>query len=168
MTPRTRTRLLRLLAALVLLPVLVIAAGQLGAFGGKPPADLGVTNGRLKPPSATPNSVTSQADLWPDAPLRDYARIAPLPMAGDARASIARIAAVVEDLPGAEVVERRDDYLYARFTTAMLRFVDDVEFWVDPAAGVVQVRSASRVGRKDFGVNRARIEQIRQRLAVSG
>ena len=148
--------------------VVVLIAARLGVFSGRPPTELGVRDGRLKPPSRTPNSVTSQADLWPDAPLRDDARIAPLPMAGDARASIARIAAVVEDLPGAEVVEQRDDYLYARFTTAMLRFVDDVEFWVDPVAGVVQVRSASRVGRKDFGVNRARIEQIRQRLAAAG
>ena len=49
----------------------------------------------------------------------------------------------------------------------MMRFVDDVEFWVDPAAGVVQVRSASRVGRKDFGVNRARIENVRARLAAA-
>ena len=153
---------------LALAVVVVLIAARLGAFAGRAPTELGLRDGRLKPPARTPNSVSSQADLWPDAPLRDYARIAPLPMAGDARASIARIAAVVEDLPGAEVVEQRDDYLYARFTTAMLRFVDDVEFWVDPAAGVVQVRSASRVGRKDFGVNRARIEQIRQRLAAAG
>ena len=153
---------------LALAVVVVLIAARLGAFAGRAPTELGLRDGRLKPPARTPNSVSSQADLWPDAPMRDYARIAPLPMAGDARASIARIAAVVEDLPGAEVVEQRDDYLYARFTTAMLRFVDDVEFWVDPAAGVVQVRSASRVGRKDFGVNRARIEQIRQRLAAAG
>ena len=148
--------------------VVVLVAARLGAFAGQAPSGFGVRDGRLKPPARTPNSVSSQADLWPDAAQRDYARIEPLPLAGDAKASIARIAAVVEDLPGAEVVERRDDYLYARFTTAMLRFVDDVEFWVDPAAGVVQVRSASRVGRKDFGVNRARIEQIRQRLAAAG
>ena len=45
-------------------------------------------------------------------------------------------------------------------------FVDDVEFWADPAAGVIQLRSASRLGRKDFGVNRARIEDIRTRLAA--
>jgi uncharacterized protein (DUF1499 family) len=153
---------------LALAVVVVLIAARLGAFAGRAPTELGVRDGRLKPPARTPNSVTSQADLWPEAPLRDYARIEPLPMAGDARASIARIAAVVDDLPGAELVEQRDDYLYARFTTAMLRFVDDVEFWVDPAAGEVQVRSASRVGRKDFGVNRARIEQIRQRLAAAG
>ena len=79
MTPRVRTWLLRLLAALVLLPVLVIAAGQLGAFGGTTPTDLGMKNGRLKAPSATPNSVTSQAALWPGHPMQQVAMIAPLP-----------------------------------------------------------------------------------------
>jgi uncharacterized protein (DUF1499 family) len=154
---------------LALAVVAVLLAARLGAFAGRMPADLGVRDGRLKPPSRTENSVSSQADLWPDAPQKAYARIAPLPLpGGDAKAAIARIAAVVEDLPGAHVVERRDDYLYAQFTTALMRYVDDVEFWVDPAAGVVQVRSASRLGSKDFGVNRARIESIRARLAAAG
>jgi uncharacterized protein (DUF1499 family) len=80
---------------------------------------------------------------------------------------IAKIAAIVEDLPGARIVEQRDDYLYAQFTTPLMRFVDDVEFWFDPAANVVQVRSASRVGRRDFGVNRERIDSIRERLRAS-
>jgi len=61
-------------------------------------------------------------------------------------------------------VEQRDDYLYARFETQLLRFVDDAEFWYDPAAQAIQVRSASRLGRKDFGVNRARVEAIRDKL----
>lgn len=147
--------------------VAVLLAARLGAFAGRPPSDLGLRDGRLKAPSNTPNSVSSQADLWPDARQKEYARIAPLPLQGDGKATIAKIAGVVEALPGARIVEQRDDYLYAQFTTAMLRFVDDVEFWVDPAAGVVQVRSASRVGRKDFGVNRARIEAIRERLAAA-
>jgi uncharacterized protein (DUF1499 family) len=151
------------------LAVLVLLAAQLGAFSGHAPANPGVRDGRLRPPSKTPNSVSSQADLWPGAAQKDYARIAPLAFVagGDGAATLARIAAIVEGLPGARIVERRDDYLYAQFTTAMMRFVDDVEFWVDPAAGVVQVRSASRVGRKDFGVNRARIEAIRARLAAA-
>ena len=149
------------LAALV---VLAVAAGQLGFLQGKPAADLGVNGGRLKRPSSTPNSVTSQADLFADHPMRDYARVAPLPASGGAQASIARLRAVVERWPGATVVEQRDDYLYARFETKLLRFVDDGEFWYDPAAQVIQVRSASRLGRKDFGVNRARIEAIREKL----
>ena len=63
-------------------------------------------------------------------------------------------------------VESRGDYLYAQYTSRLMKFVDDVEFWFDPAAGVVQVRSASRLGEKDFGVNRARVESIRQALAA--
>jgi uncharacterized protein (DUF1499 family) len=150
---------------LIVFAVLILVAGRLGLFSSSTPGNLGVRDGKLKPPSKTPNSVSSQADLWPDAPQREYARIAPLPLQGDGKATIARIAQVVASLPGARIVEQRDDYLYAQFTTAVMRFVDDVEFWVDPAAGVVQVRSASRVGRKDLGVNRSRIEAIRERLA---
>ena len=139
-------------------------AGRLGALRGTPPADLGVREGRLKPPSPTPNSVSSQADLYPAHPMREFARIAPLPASGGAAASMARVRAVVERMRGASVVEQRDDYLYAQFETPGLRFVDDVEFWYDPAAQAIAVRSASRIGRKDFGVNRARIEAIRSQL----
>lgn len=150
---------------IVVVAVAVLITARLGAFSGRAPNNLGVRDGKLKPPSKTPNSVSSQADLWPDAPQRDYARIAPIELVGgDGKATISRIADVIESLPGAKIVERRDDYLYAQFTTALMRFVDDVEFWFDPAAGVVQVRSASRVGRSDLGVNRARIENIRARL----
>ena len=144
--------------------VALLLAARVGAFTGKAPTNIGVRDGKLKPPAKTPNSVTSQADLWPDAPRKDDARIAPIALQGDGKATIASIAKVIEDLPASHIVERRDDYLYAQFTTALMRFTDDVEFWFDPAAGVIQVRSASRVGRKDFGVNRARIENIRERL----
>jgi uncharacterized protein (DUF1499 family) len=152
---------------IIVIAVAVLAGARLGAFSGRMPNNLGVREGRLKPPSKTPNSVSSQADLWPDAPQRAYARIEPIALIdGDGKATIARIAQVVESLPGARIVERRDDYLYAQFTTAVMRFVDDVEFWFDPTTAVVQVRSASRVGRKDLGVNRARIEAIRARMAT--
>ena len=143
----------------------VWVAARLGAFSGRPPDNLGLREGKLKPPSKTPNSVSSQAALWPDHPQRDYAAIAPLPLQGDGPATIARLAQLIESIDGARIVERRPDYLYARFTTPLMRFVDDAEFWFDPAAGVVQVRSASRVGRGDLGVNRARVEALRARLA---
>jgi uncharacterized protein (DUF1499 family) len=151
-------------AGLALLVLLVWLAGRFGALRGNPPADLGVREGRLKAPSNTPNSVSSQADLHPEHPMRDYARIAALPASGGAAASIARVRSVVERMPGATVVEQRDDYLYAQFETPAMRFVDDVEFWYDSAAQEVAVRSASRIGRKDFGVNRTRVEAIRAQL----
>lgn len=143
------------------LVVLGFLAGQLGLLASREPNDLGVRDGRLKPPSRTPNSVSSQAHLYPDAPQKDYAAIAPLPLAGDPAAAIARLRRIVESMPGARVVGARSDYLYAQFTTRWLKFVDDVEFWASAAEGVIHVRSASRVGRKDFGVNRKRVEAIR-------
>jgi uncharacterized protein (DUF1499 family) len=150
------------------LALLVLLAAQLGAFGGHAPGNLGVRDGRLKPPSNTPNSVSSQADLWPQHPMQDYARISPLALQGTGPATIAQVKRIVEAMPGAKVVESRDDYLYVQFTTRWMKFVDDAEFWFDPSQAVLQLRSASRLGNKDFGVNRARIEAIRQALAGSG
>ncbi|MBN8511128.1 MAG: DUF1499 domain-containing protein [Burkholderiales bacterium] len=153
----------------VALAAALLLAGQLGAFAGRVPTDLGVRDARLKAPSATPNSVSSQVDLWPDHPMREYARIAALPLLpAGAPATMNRLRTLVEDMPGAVVVSANQDYLRVQFTTRWLGFVDDAEFWADPAAGVVQVRSASRLGRRDFGANRARIEALRARLAASG
>ncbi len=109
----------------VLLVVVAVAAGQLGFLQGTAPTDLGVRDGKLKPPSMTENSVSSQAALYPDHPQRQYAAIAPLALKGDGPATL---------------------------------------FWFDPAANAIQVRSASRVGRGDMGVNRKRIEAVRAKL----
>jgi uncharacterized protein (DUF1499 family) len=151
----------------LLLVVAAVAAGQLGLFQGTPPTDLGVRDGRLKPPSMTENSVTSQAALYPDHPQRKYADIAPLPVDGDGPATLARIKAIVEKMDGAKVIKSEPGYLYAQFTTRLMKYVDDVEFWFDPAANAIQVRSASRVGRGDMGVNRKRIEAVRSALAAT-
>ena len=150
---------------LVLLVLLVVLAGQLGFLRGKPPGNMGVSEGRLKRPAPTPNSVHSQAPLWPGDAQHDYANVAPLPLHGDGPATIARIKTLLAATPGVEIVQSRDDYVYATCQTRLLKFVDDFEAWYDPVAGVVQVRSASRVGRKDLGVNRSRVEVIRARLA---
>jgi uncharacterized protein (DUF1499 family) len=64
-------------------------------------------------------------------------------------------------MPGIRVVEQRPDYLRAEAETRWMRFTDDLEFWFDPGRKVIELRSASRLGRKDFGVNRERIEAIR-------
>jgi uncharacterized protein (DUF1499 family) len=140
---------------------LVLLAARLGAFSGRPPTDLGVRDGRLKPPSNTPNSVSSQADLYPDHPQQAYARIAPFPLEGPPAAAMAAWAGRIGSQPGARIVEQRDDYLRAEFTTRWMRYVDDLELWVDPAAGVIHVRSASRLGHGDLGLNRRRVEALR-------
>jgi uncharacterized protein (DUF1499 family) len=154
---------------LFILPLLLLAAGQFGLLKGQRPSDLGVRDGKLKPPSRTPNSVSSQAGLWPDGEYASrYALIAPLPVRGDGASAIARLRAMLGAWRGARIVEERADYLRVEFITRWLRFVDDAEFWLDPASNTIQVRSSSRLGRRDFGVNRARIEAIRARWDTAG
>jgi uncharacterized protein (DUF1499 family) len=153
--------------ALVIAVTLLVVSGQLGLLRGTMPADLGVKDGRLKPPSRTPNSASSQADLY-EGPGASYARVAPFAYQGDGATALTRIGAIVLKMPGARIMRSGPDYLYVQFETRWLRFVDDVEFWVAPAGGVIHVRSASRLGRRDFGVNRARVEAIRAAFAARG
>ena len=162
--------MLILKSILIIVVVVVIAAlgaGQAGLLKGKPPGQLGVRDGRLRPPSPTPNSVSSQAGLYLAAGQRTYASVEPLPLRGSGPQTIAKLKAIVESMAGAEVVKSEPDYLYAQYTTRLMKYVDDVEFWFDPAKQVIQVRSASRLGSRDFGVNRARVDAIRLRLADS-
>lgn len=150
--------------ALILIVLVVIGAGQLGLLSGSMPARLGVRDGRLAPPSLTPNSVSSQAGLFPGHPQQAYAAIAPLAFTGDGQSAMARLALILRQSPRVTVISQQADYIYAQATTPVLRFTDDLEFWLDEAVGVIQVRSASRLGRGDLGVNRARIEDIRARF----
>jgi uncharacterized protein (DUF1499 family) len=149
------------------LAVLGIAAGRLGLLTGSPPDDLGVREGKLKAPSSRPNSVSSQTVLWPGHAQAAYAQIAPLALVGGSGpATLAKLRQLVENTPGARVLQAEGDYLRCEFTTPLMRYTDDVEFWFDPAAQVVQLRSASRLGYSDRGANRARIEALRARLAA--
>lgn len=144
--------------------MLTLLAGQLGFLNGKQPSNLGVKADRLKQPSFSPNSVSSQADLYPDHPQLQYARIEPLPLKdGNLATSMTKLADVLRSLPSTAIVETKPDYIYAQSQTRLLKFVDDVEFWFNPAKGAIDVRSSSRLGRKDFGVNRQRIELVRQK-----
>ncbi len=143
------------------LPAAALVAGQMNLLSGRRPQDLGQRDGLLKPPAAAAwNSVSSQAARHPHT---DYHEIAPLRFQGDGNAAFGRLAAIVASMPGATMVTSQPGYLYAEFQTPLLKFVDDVEFLLDQPAGVIQMRSASRLGSKDFGANRKRLEAIRQR-----
>ncbi len=139
----------------------LVVAGQLGLLQGKAPQDLGFKEGKLKRISSTPNSVSSQADLWPDEKQKAYSAIAPLKATGDGSAEMNKISAALKAMPRTVIVSQTPSYIYAQSTTQLLKFTDDIEFALDAQAGVIHVRSASRLGQKDFGANRARVEAIR-------
>jgi uncharacterized protein (DUF1499 family) len=62
---------------------------------------------------------------------------------------------------GGKIQEEHDGYLWTTFTSRLFRFVDDVEFRMVSTDGIIHVRSASRVGYSDLGVNRRRVEKLR-------
>ena len=128
-------------------------------FAGTAPSNLGVHAGKLTACPDSPNCVCSQA-------ADDGHRIAPLAYNGDAAAAIARLAQVIAKQRGATIVTQRGDYIYATFQTPVMGFVDDAEFLLNPELHVIQLRSASRMGYGDFGVNRKRIEALRAAWAA--
>ncbi len=125
----------------------ITTLGLLGC-GGQPPTNIGVQNGRLAPCPESPNCVSSFAET-------EEHSIAPL------QTDLGTIEGILLSLPEANIVSAAENYLYAEFTSRIMRYVDDVEFLFEPASGIVHVRSASRVGYSDLGANRARIEAIR-------
>ncbi len=147
------------------LAIALLVAGQTGMLRGATPTDLGLKNGQLKPPANSPNSVSSQASLHTNHPFRAYADIAPLAYTGDGAAAFARAVAIVKAMPGATVVNEKPGYVYAQCQTRWLKFTDDLELALDASARVIHVRSASRIGRGDLGVNRKRVEAIRVAMA---
>ncbi len=130
-------------------------------FSGKRPSDLGVNNGRLKPCPASPNCVCSYDQDATHA-------IAPLTYQSSPTEAMAALKQVIQSIERTEIITESADYLYAEFTSKLMGYVDDVEFYLDPTAKVIQVRSASRLGQSDLGVNRNRIELIRTRLQAAG
>lgn len=136
------------------LPVL-LACGTLLAAGctGTPPR-LGIMNGRLVNCPESPNCVSSQA-------TDPEHRIEPFRYDDAREEAKKRLRKAIDSVPRSRFVENQDRYWRVEFTSFFFRFVDDGEFFFDPERKVIEVRSASRKGSSDFGVNRKRLEQIR-------
>ena len=119
---------------------------------------LGLQNGKLTSCPFTPNCVCSE-----DPAAAAY--IKPFGFTLSVDEAWTRMKAVIQQSGGRVIVEETD-YLRVEYETALLRFVDDVEFRLDREHQQIQVRSASRVGRSDLGANRKRVEQLRTRFNV--
>lgn len=130
-------------------------------FAGKRPNNLGVRDGKLAPCPSTPNCVCSQSE---DAGHK----IEPLTYKSTPEVAFTQLKQAIASQPRTKIITQSPNYLYAEFTSAIMKFVDDVEFYLDEDAKVIHVRSASRLGQSDLGVNRKRIETIRAKLQELG
>jgi uncharacterized protein (DUF1499 family) len=130
-------------------------------FAGAPPTNIGVNNGRLMGCPNTPNCVSSQV-----AAIDVEHIITPFQLSGDNPTNILKLKQAIQSIPRSQIVKETDRYLHAEFKSKLMGFVDDVEFYLDNDINIIQVRSASRLGDSDLGVNRQRIEEIRSKLSI--
>ena len=128
---------------------------------GTRPANLGIKDGRLSVCPASPNCVSSDAADGAHAVAPFQLVVSPL----DGWRAVRKI---IEELPRTKIISSTDDYLYAECSSAVFGFVDDLELHLRPADKLIAVRSASRLGHSDFGVNRKRVEQLRSLLINQG
>jgi uncharacterized protein (DUF1499 family) len=121
---------------------------------------IGLVEGKLRPCPSSPNCVSTQADA-------ESRRMEPIPFAGSHPEAQQRLLEVIKGMKGSRLALVKDDSIHAEFTSALFKFVDDVEFYFDSQAKIIHFRSASRVGYYDFGVNRKRMEYVRGKFLSS-
>lgn len=136
---------------------LAVAGGSMFHFSGDRPMNLGVVHGHLQGCPESPNCVSSQS-------LDDEHNVEPIQLNGSSRRAMQALKHAIDDSERAEVLKAEDNYLYAEFTSKLMGFVDDVELYINEADKTIEVRSASRLGESDLGVNRKRIEALRHQF----
>lgn len=119
-------------------------------------SSLGVDEGKLAPCKSSPNCVSSQAEG------KHY--LAPL---GYEKLKEANriIVEIIKELPTAEIVEKKKNYIRAEVRSKLFKFVDDLEFYFSEAEKKIHFRSAARSGYWDLGVNKRRIKDIKEKYA---
>lgn len=91
--------------------------------------------------------------------------VTPLPFHGTAKQTHDELVRLIGAMPGSAIVRTEDSYIHAMFTSRLFGFVDDVEFYLDEQEHVVHMRSASRSGYYDFGVNKRRLDEVAEEWA---
>jgi uncharacterized protein (DUF1499 family) len=140
-----------------ILPFLMIAMMTLTACQKTVAETIGLKDGRLRPCPDKPNCVCSQDPA-------ERHRIEPLPYTGTQDEARDKLLIVIRSMERSTLAQVDQDYIHAAFRSAVLSFVDDVEFLFDDGAKLVHLRSAARTGYYDFKVNRNRMEDIRKRF----
>jgi uncharacterized protein (DUF1499 family) len=137
------------------------ALALVGSCANMTPDRIGLDDGKLRPCPSSPNCVSS------DASDEGHA-VEPLRIATSPDEAWTTLAEILRERPRTKITARTDRYLHAEVRSALFRFVDDVEFHLRPVEGIIAVRSASRVGYSDLGVNRRRVEGLRDAMRARG
>lgn len=141
-----------LIIFITVVSLIMVAYIVMAVMSQKVPEDLGLVDGKLRPCPDSSNCVCSEAHTQNDA---GHA-VAPLSNKTNAWDTLGKVI----QRQGGKIISHQNRYIYATFTTLIFHYVDDVEFRLDSEENVIHMRSASRIGRSDFGVNRKRMEAL--------
>jgi uncharacterized protein (DUF1499 family) len=140
-----------------LFPLVILLALVAMSCASRRQPRVGLANGRLRVCPGSPNCVCSEKESGPFS-------VEPLTFEGPADKAWKSLRQAVQRT-GGRIEKHTGDYLWATYRTTLFRFVDDLECRLDGANHVIHVRSESRVGYSDFGVNRKRIDSLRSEFA---
>ncbi len=131
------------------------------ACSGQRPLNLGVQDNKLPACPKSPNCISSDAD-------NESQRILPFQIKGASSEMWHLIKKSLLMLPRTKIITESPDYIHAECSSAIFGFVDDLELHLRPSNAIIAIRSASRLGYSDFGVNRKRIKTLRTMLYSQG
>ncbi len=130
----------------------LLLAVTLSACSGERPKGLGVNKGRLASCPLSPNCVSTHSG----EDRKHF--IQPLMFSAHSAEVMGRVRRAVKSQERTQIIQEKEHYIYAEFESQVFGFVDDVEFYFEAKTGTLHVRSASRIGESDLGVNRERVE----------
>lgn len=129
---------------------------------GKKAVNFGMENGQFVLPDVEkPNWVSTQAK-------DPEHKIDPLKYRGNLLEAKKALINIIKSSPRTEIIENRENYIYATYTSFFFRFVDDVQIYLDEANKLIHMQSQSRVGKSDFGVNKKRLGELSFKFVQSG
>jgi uncharacterized protein (DUF1499 family) len=143
---------------LKLFVIFIIGCMMFFSCAGQPPVNLGIHNNQLTDCPAKPNCINSQA-------IDENHTTIPFMYQGKKETAFKHLKKAIESFKRITIIVEKDNYLHIEFKSAIMGFIDDVEFYF-PEEKVIHVRSASRLGYSDFGVNQKRVEQLRERFVA--
>lgn len=143
----------KMILVYIVVGLILIMVGQMIIMNIRIPKNLGVNNGKLALMPKSPNAVSSQSDQ------EDY-YVEAFPFKENLEVTKAAIVNTLDAFSNAKIMTNEPNYIHVVFTSSIMRFHDDVEFYFDESARIVEFRSASRVGYSDMGLNRERYNRI--------
>lgn len=124
------------------------------------PSTLGVVNGQLADCPGTPNCVSSTA-------TGTAFKVPAIPYQNSTAEAKAKLLDILFEMPRMTLITNDPTYIHVEVRTRLFGFIDDTELYLDEEAKLIHIRSASRLGKSDMGVNRGIVDHIRERFTAS-